>query len=227
VHSELRFHLFTHSWIQQTFHQLAITSKYLKHPNIVPLLGATTDPLELISDWMPYGDLPGYIGKHPGADRRYLVWFISTTSAQCDALTLCQLSDVAEGLEYLHSCNLIHGDLKGVRTYSTSRFTTLMPSQSNILIDGARRARITDFGVSVITQDLDLIRNASPERDPGTRWIAPEILDNRGTYSNEADVFSFAGVAIEVRCRYNHSGQQLMQMNCVYFNEGFHWCRSV
>ena len=26
----------------------------------------------------------------------------------------CQLSDVVKGLHYLHSCSVIHGDLKGV-----------------------------------------------------------------------------------------------------------------
>jgi len=34
-----------------------------------------------------------------------------------------QLSDVAEGLYYLHSCNIVHGDLKGVRDCSEPRFT--------------------------------------------------------------------------------------------------------
>ena len=29
--------------------------KRLKHPNIVPLLGITVDPFQLISDWMPGG----------------------------------------------------------------------------------------------------------------------------------------------------------------------------
>lgn len=49
------------------------------------------------------------------------------------------------------------------------------------------------------TQHLDLIQGTSAEGDNNTRWIAPEILGNQGTYSKEADVFSFAGVAIEVR----------------------------
>ena len=30
------------------------------------------------------------------------------------AYSRCQLSDVAKGLCYLHSCNVVHGDLKGV-----------------------------------------------------------------------------------------------------------------
>jgi len=68
-------------------------------------------------------------------------------------------------------------------------------------VDTSGRARITDFGLAMITQDLDSIRNASDKHDHSARWIAPEILDDRGTYSKEADVFSFAMVTIEVRYR--------------------------
>jgi serine/threonine protein kinase len=47
--------------------------KCLKHKNIVPLLGITPDPLQLISEWIPGGDLTEYIKKHPDADRLGLV----------------------------------------------------------------------------------------------------------------------------------------------------------
>ena len=60
-------------------------SKYLVHPNIVPLLGVTFEPLEFISDWMPGGDLQEYTTKCPDADRRSLVCFLSTSL--CNALT--------------------------------------------------------------------------------------------------------------------------------------------
>ena len=33
------------------------------------------------------------------------------------AYSCYQLSDVASGLDYLHSCNVVHGDLKGVRSF--------------------------------------------------------------------------------------------------------------
>ena len=67
-----------HSHIPQTFNQVAAISKHLKHPNIVPLLGATTEPLELISEWMLGGELLGYIAGHEDADRLSLVRFLST-----------------------------------------------------------------------------------------------------------------------------------------------------
>ena len=47
--------------------------KYLTHPNVLSLLGVTVTPFQLISNWMPGGDLPGYIKKNPKADRLKLV----------------------------------------------------------------------------------------------------------------------------------------------------------
>ena len=61
---------------------------------------------------------------------------------------------------------------------------------------------ITDCGLAIVTQNLDSMRGAPDEHGDGTRWIAPEILANQGTFSKEADVFSFAMVMIEVRCRF-------------------------
>jgi serine/threonine protein kinase len=68
-------------------------------------------------------------------------------------------------------------------------------------VDGTGRARITDFGIAMATQDLEQIRSGSAEYGQSVQWIAPEILESGGTYSKEADVFSFAGVTIEVCCR--------------------------
>ena len=67
-------------------------------------------------------------------------------------------------------------------------------------MDADGNARITDFGLAMVTQDLDSLRCGSGECGDGARWMAPEILDNRGTFSKEADIFSFAMVTIEVRC---------------------------
>lgn len=82
------------------------------------------------------------------------------------------------------------------------RFTTgvLTPNQPNILVDTTGRARITNCGLATVTQNLDSIRSAPDEHGYSTRWIAPEILDNRGRFGEESDVFSFAMVMIEVRC---------------------------
>ena len=50
----------------------------MTHPNIVPLLGVNVDPIQLISDWMPGGNLTDYTASHPDADRLGLVRVYST-----------------------------------------------------------------------------------------------------------------------------------------------------
>ena len=75
--------------------------------------------------------------------------------------------------------------------------------QPNILVDATGHAVITDCGLAIATQNLDSIRGTPDEYGDNTRWVVPEILDNRGTFSKEADVFSFAMVVIEVRCKFN------------------------
>ena len=52
---------------------MAVAWKNLTHPNVVPLLGVTTDPIQLVSGWMPDVDLIGYITNHSDADRLSLV----------------------------------------------------------------------------------------------------------------------------------------------------------
>jgi len=66
-------------------------------------------------------------------------------------------------------------------------------------MDVAGRARITDFGLANVVQNLDSMRSATDDKGHTARWTAPEILNEQGTYSKEADVFSFAMVMIEVR----------------------------
>ncbi|KAF9644747.1 kinase-like protein, partial [Thelephora ganbajun] len=91
------------------------------------------------------------------------------------------LSEVAEGLSYLHSRNVIHGDLKG----------------PNILVDGSGRMRIADFGFTAVTKNQNSIVSALPHRGCTAGWAAPEVF-NEEIYNKEADIFSFAMVMIEV-----------------------------
>lgn len=61
---------------------------------------------------MAGGELSEYIRANPCADRLGLV---RPRLIVLEAvLTLCQISDVADGICYLHSHGVIHGDLKGV-----------------------------------------------------------------------------------------------------------------
>ena len=83
--SEGKFSAHGCSRIPQVFHQVTVVWKHLAHPNIVPLLGATIDPPQLISDRMPGGDLTEYILGHPDADRINLV--SDHFTSLCETLT--------------------------------------------------------------------------------------------------------------------------------------------
>jgi len=85
-----------------------------------------------------------------------------------------------------------------------SWFTTgiMTPNQPSVLMNIAGRAQITDCGLAVVTRNLDSTRSAPDEHEHSTRWTSPEILAKQGTFSKEADIFSFAMVMVEVRCRF-------------------------
>jgi serine/threonine protein kinase len=73
----------------------------------------------------------------------------------------------------------------------------LTQAQPNILVDNTGRARIADFGLAMVTKNLDSVPSTSPHQGYTPRWAAPEVL-REGMYSKEADVFSFAMVMYEV-----------------------------
>ena len=58
---------------QKLFCKEAVMWKNLKHPNILPLLGATISPSQLVSTLMPAGDLSKYLPKNPDLNRIELV----------------------------------------------------------------------------------------------------------------------------------------------------------
>ena len=77
--------------------------------------------------------------------------------------------DIANGMAYLHSQAILHRDLK----------------PSNVLLTNNKRAKISDFGMSVALTGQELTA------ETGTyRWMAPEVIKHE-SYSSNADVYSF------------------------------------
>jgi len=146
--------------VKHDFCQEAVVWKGLAHPNIVPLLGVTVAPFQFVSAWMPGGELSEYIGTHPCVDRIGLAL------------------DVANGLSYLHSQSVVHGDLKG-------------PS---VLVDDGGHARITDFGFSTVVSDAGSATSITEGH--AVRWAAPETLD-MVPVSKGSDIYSFAMIMVE------------------------------
>src|ERR1700730_15754453 len=89
-----------------------------------------------------------------------------------------QLCDMSCGLLYLHSKEVIHGDLKAVSdacciVYIRTKAAILL--QPNVLVDDGGRAVLCDFGLSRVRSDVtSRIAIAGPV---GSRnWMAPELL---------------------------------------------------
>jgi len=88
--------------------------------------------------------------------------------------------DIATGVQFLHSRNIIHRDLKS----------------SNLLVDADFHVVLSDFGVSRVVS-----REKTMTTDIGTpEWMAPEVLDGR-RYSEKADVYSFGIILWELITR--------------------------
>lgn len=86
---------------------------------------------------------------------------------------------ILEGLEYLHSHNIIHRDIKG----------------ANILVDRDGVCKLSDFGgAKIIEQEIDIKRNSFK----GTpNWMAPETV-KKLEHSRFSDIWSLGCTLIEM-----------------------------
>lgn len=89
------------------------------------------------------------------------------------------LHDVAAGLEYLHDHNIIHQDIK----------------PDNILLDDNCNFLVTDFGISVDSNNFGL--GNSNGMSGGTRaYMGPERFE--GTTNSASDIWSLGATAVEL-----------------------------
>ncbi|KAJ3972535.1 TKL/TKL-ccin protein kinase [Lentinula raphanica] len=157
--------------------------KQLKHPNILPLYGVTSGfgPYNsLVCPWMENGSVSRYMEK----------W--GDLLSMTDRLQL--LCEVAEGLHYLHSRGIVHGDLTG----------------SNILIDDNLHACLCDFGLSNMISDYEGSSNHSTISG-AIRWADATLFITQAAHSDESneeqmiptmtsksDIYSFGSVTLEI-----------------------------
>ncbi|KAF8918472.1 kinase-like domain-containing protein [Mucidula mucida] len=204
---EIRLHRITLMKNKRQFIRESLILHYLSNPNILAFGGVIYEPSRvcIVSDWLENGDINQYIRNHPEASIKEL------------------LEGVADGLDYMHSNAIVHGDLKG----------------ANILVDADGRPRISDFGLSFVYDRRAAARDAGTDFQPlsftrlsraftsaglpesqsstlastllstdlsqaGTiKWMSPERLDpeqyerTRARATPMSDVFSFAMVAVE------------------------------
>jgi serine/threonine protein kinase len=95
--------------------------RYLRHPNIVPFMGSCdTFGVCLVSQWMEGGTIDVYLRDHPEGDRtRYVRLMNPLSIAYHLSLMPLQVKDVVRGLAFMHSLDIVHGDLKAVRPFNS------------------------------------------------------------------------------------------------------------
>ncbi|KAG1878182.1 kinase-like domain-containing protein, partial [Suillus subluteus] len=166
----------------------------LKHSTIVPLLGTAKveSPFPaLISQWMSSGTLYMYLEQVTAtiSTKIELVspLFTKITFAKCSSILCYKAIGVADGLNYLHSENIIHGDLH----------------PANVLIDDSGNPRLTDFGLATVAGDTELqLSMTTATRTLDSRWRAPEIVGierDPEKPSFKSDIYALGGVMFFVR----------------------------
>lgn len=125
------------------------------HENIVNMVAELAGTNSMILELCPGGELAHYI--------EYFGRFTLS-------MTKFYAREIASGLDYLHSRNILHNDLKA----------------ENVLLTQMGHVRITDFGTSKIMKSCETL--SGMEGTPGN--VPPEMITEKG-YSYPRDWWSF------------------------------------
>ncbi|KAJ6524266.1 kinase-like domain-containing protein [Mycena vulgaris] len=155
----------------------ALVWQRLQHKHVLPLIGIDRESfpssLCMVSPWMKHGTVLKYLTEHGRDD------------------LLKMLLQIAEGLGYLHSMNVVHGDLRG----------------TNILVSDDWNACLADFGLTTVldaTSTTTAALTSTAHHAGSTRWFAPELIQptsfgcDRFTRTPSSDVYAFACVCLEL-----------------------------
>ncbi|KAF9228879.1 kinase-like protein [Gyrodon lividus] len=167
--------------------------KTLVHKNVLPVYGTTLDfgtlP-SLVCPWVDGGSLTHYLGVNPNL----------STEKRHD-----MLSQISDGLSYLHSKEIMHGELNGVGSSFIIPVRILILFQANVLMDTNGNAYLTDFGLFPIVLEFRSAPYLSTAIGSSVRWAAPELFqvsdtDDGTTFqlSLRSDIYSFGSVMLQI-----------------------------
>jgi len=151
----------------------------IEHPNACRFYGASTEPANpfIIMQYFPRGSLKNLIEQEEVEKEKleaeikghpFVNWRIPVDTS----LIVNMCMNAANGINYLHTKNIIHRDIKA----------------ANFLIDEHFNVYVIDYGVSRVSPDDPLEKQTIV----GTPvWMAPEVL-SKLPYSSKADSYSFS-----------------------------------
>ena len=146
----------------------------IKHPNIVQYLGVYREPET---------NVPVLLMEL--MDESLTHFLESSQNPVLYHIQVNILLDTILALAFLHSNGITHRDM----------------SSNNVLLIAGSRAKVTDFGMSTLT-DAAASHLASMTQCPGTpAYMSPEALDEPPVYSEKLDCFSFGVLTIQVITR--------------------------
>ena len=115
---------------KKTLWKLAPIWKRLVHENVLQFHGVDTSlfQLALVYEWGQNGNITQYLESNPDASRVKLVIGFLYTSHSLFLIINPKLLQVAKGLRYLHSIDIVHGNLRGVSEVLSRIHAKLMKS---------------------------------------------------------------------------------------------------
>ncbi|KAJ8079869.1 hypothetical protein PM082_016694 [Marasmius tenuissimus] len=156
------------SRIYRRFCKEALIWHKLEHEFVIPFLGIDAENFPrqpcMVSPWMVNGTLNQFLRKNPRCNLDKLLY------------------QIIQGVDYLHSKGVVHGDLKG----------------GNILIDENCDPRLADFGLTIFAEAT---MQSTTDHGGTLRWMAPELLYAHGEpqrRSFASDIYAYACVCVEV-----------------------------
>ncbi|CAE6438560.1 unnamed protein product [Rhizoctonia solani] len=138
------------------------------HPNILPFLGLAVfrERIAIVSPWIKNGTMRDFLKENPDTDRCRL---------------FRQSTQICDGIIYLHSLDIVHGDLKG----------------ENVLISDDGDALLADFGSADLSNRTISFTQFLDQCGWTMRWGAPELLKEIIPRSKEADVYALGMTILE------------------------------
>ncbi|CAH3035791.1 unnamed protein product [Pocillopora meandrina] len=161
--------------------ELEVMKSLRNHPHVVGLIGhcIEKDPVFIVLEHLPYGDLLGYLRKSRGIEDNYNTGEKEPSSALSEKDLLSFAWMIADGMDYLASMKVVHRDL----------------AARNVLVGENRVCKISDFGLARSLQE-DIYTRRTQARLP-IKWMAPESIFNAES-TTKSDVWSYGIVMWEL-----------------------------